>query len=467
MKKLVGFAVMFAVCGVMAGCGTTNEPTDTIVDLDVIVIPDNGNPDVVVNPDVPRDTNVDPDVIIGTDEGTDVCVPNCGTQECGNDPVCGTPCGTCTGGKTCEDNMCVGGVDCVGDDEGSCSAFVDCANACGNPNTPEGEACVADCQTLMSSQGQADYQVFQECLYTTCGNISDQDLWNDCLNENCGAAFIGCFWGCTYLTCSEMNGCINGCPDDNPATTDDEFVDCYWACKYDSTKEAQTDSAEIRDCAFAACEICQTAETDPEWAECDVCYQDAYYGACWETAVATSCMVFGTEHQTCREFTACFTACPTSPAADRQACMTDCTESSTANAFHDRIVAENCSTTACPDCLIEEPTTAEEESCNTCWTESVTGECATEWAPCLAEPGTDACSTVFECINTCTGNGCQQACFDAGDENAQTLFLAMQDCVSAKCDSFTDPTEWSTCANTAINEGGDCATEMAACTADV
>lgn len=29
------------------------------------------------------------------------CVPACGTRECGLDPVCGTPCGTCDSGETC------------------------------------------------------------------------------------------------------------------------------------------------------------------------------------------------------------------------------------------------------------------------------------------------------------------------------------------------------------------------------
>ena len=29
------------------------------------------------------------------------CVPACGSRECGLDPVCGTPCGTCDSGETC------------------------------------------------------------------------------------------------------------------------------------------------------------------------------------------------------------------------------------------------------------------------------------------------------------------------------------------------------------------------------
>lgn len=38
-----------------------------------------------------------------TGDDTGRCVPQCGTQECGDDPVCGTPCAGCDIGETCLD----------------------------------------------------------------------------------------------------------------------------------------------------------------------------------------------------------------------------------------------------------------------------------------------------------------------------------------------------------------------------
>lgn len=36
------------------------------------------------------------------------CVPACGAQQCGQDPICGLSCGTCQDGYTCERDTCIG-----------------------------------------------------------------------------------------------------------------------------------------------------------------------------------------------------------------------------------------------------------------------------------------------------------------------------------------------------------------------
>ncbi|HOD08319.1 MAG TPA: hypothetical protein PKG98_09555 [Myxococcota bacterium] len=45
------------------------------------------------------------------------CQPDCGTRECGPDPVCGTSCGNCTDGKSCQSGSCVTGLSVVWQDD--------------------------------------------------------------------------------------------------------------------------------------------------------------------------------------------------------------------------------------------------------------------------------------------------------------------------------------------------------------
>ena len=81
------------------------------------------------------------------DDGICVCEPDCGGLECGQDPLCGTSCGTCDDGYTCEDGECV---------EGECEPACG-ANECGlDPvcgtqncgNCGDGETCQSgQCKT--------------------------------------------------------------------------------------------------------------------------------------------------------------------------------------------------------------------------------------------------------------------------------------------------------------------------------
>ncbi|HOD07459.1 MAG TPA: hypothetical protein PKG98_05125, partial [Myxococcota bacterium] len=125
--------------------------------------------------------------------------------------------------------------------------------------------------------------------------------------------------------------------------------------------------------------------------------------------------------------------------------------------------ARTCSIDACPICTTG-TTAADETACDECFNNSVTGTCATEWAVCLPEPGTNSCNTVYECTGACVDRPCVQTCFNEGDANAQNLYNAMMVCLQAACPDA----QWTqTCLDAAVNNGGDCADEFTACTSDV
>jgi hypothetical protein len=111
---------------------------------------------------------------------------DCGTRECGDDPVCGKSCGTCTAPETCQNGQCVGengpGSPCTYGDvnptAGACDAGLECLGV-----MPDGQS--GTCPG--GSAGE-------------CTNLIDE--WNpDCVNGNCGASF-----------CSEECGANRTCP---------------------------------------------------------------------------------------------------------------------------------------------------------------------------------------------------------------------------------------------------------------
>ena len=71
----------------------------------------------------------------------DLCVSDCEGQECGPDPVYGESCGTCTGGKVCEEGQCV----CEPEDHKGCCDWNICwIDSCGNEG-PVIEPCPLAC----------------------------------------------------------------------------------------------------------------------------------------------------------------------------------------------------------------------------------------------------------------------------------------------------------------------------------
>lgn len=460
MKKLLSFAVACALCGFAVACGDDGNPNpgeDIYIPTDMNQGDEgtdvNGQPDVVVNPDADNEVvnpdNGQPDVIVTPDEGTDGTVqPDEG--------------GTDTNLPPCEDGV------------GSCKWYWDvCAAACPNPQTAEGEACMAECQGQLTAEGQEDLQVFNNCIYNICGSSTTQEAWYACIDENCTEAIIGCYWGCTYRTCAEMYDCFDGCPDDDPGTTDKEDQMCYGDCRNESSEQAQLDQNAMYNCAFDLCPICETYDTQEEEDECNSCFNDALMGDCWDSY--KNCASGGTKYETCVDFTICFTTCQytAQTQAAFNACVDECQSGVTAEGLRDRIIAENCSLDNCTVCQIEEPTAQQDEECNTCWMEAMYGDesgvgvCDAEWSKCA---GTDneTCMEYYTCAGGCQDYACVADC------RGNTTLAGMKDMIIAsECSSTACPvcdvenptaqqkTECDNC--WAGSQKGDCADEWNVC----
>lgn len=531
MKKFLGFAVAIAMSVVVAGCGDTNPTDDNGNNQDILIVPDNGDSDVVVNPDAE-----DRDNFTGTDTNTNPdnnVTPDTNVQDNGGTDTNVTP-----------DE---GGNDCI-PDPGSCQNYYACVGECNQGDTE----CEADCQGSLSAQGQADLQAFSQCLTQNgCNNVTTQDAFMECLNANCVPEYYGCFHGCMYENCAELYDCYDGCPDDDPATSEDEGQLCGGDCQSNTTVEGLLQMDAFSSCYIAECPICGTYTTEAELKQCNECYGDAIWGVCFDEFKA--CSTEGTEYTDCREFSVCFTACQYSAAtqAEYDACSAACQEGVTLSALKDRIDAEECSLTQCEICAAPETeadraqcnecwdgtifgddtnpgaceaewsvcvfgtttdncrdmyacmrgctdfncyvgcqfnatkdarksyegaracsldacpicttgtTQADETACDECFNASVTGDCATEWAVCLPEPGTKSCNTVYQCMAACEDQACVQTCFDEGDANAQQLYNTMVECLNTECpgDQWTQ-----TCLDGAVN--GACNGAYTACTSD-
>lgn len=164
-----------------------------------------------------------------------VCIPDCSGLECGPDPVCGVPCGTCGTGYSCQDGECIKGV-CVPDCTGlECGPDPVCGQSCGTCDTgyfcQDGEciedACVPDCTRLECGP---DPICGQSC--GTCDNgYSCQDgecnCEPDCTGRDCGVdPFCGtldCGACGAGLDCDDTGHCVP-----NGSTYSDESVRLMW-----------------------------------------------------------------------------------------------------------------------------------------------------------------------------------------------------------------------------------------------
>jgi hypothetical protein len=104
----------------------------------------------------------------GGSPGDGPCVPECGGLECGLDPKCGAPCGTCTNGDACVDGHCECAPACNGR---HCGPDPQCGASCGT--CPSGDACVdGQCECVPDCAGR-------ECgLDPKCG-------------QSCGTCAVG------------------------------------------------------------------------------------------------------------------------------------------------------------------------------------------------------------------------------------------------------------------------------------
>lgn len=101
--------------------------------------------------------------------------------------------------QTCANNYCaseISGCDGLGGGTGgggtgggtlSCSAIVDCINAC----TAADPACPADCQSQGTTVGQSQLDTLITCLDTYCATVPDAQ-YNACAQRSCATQINGC-----------------------------------------------------------------------------------------------------------------------------------------------------------------------------------------------------------------------------------------------------------------------------------
>ena len=186
--------------------------------------------------------------------GGKCCTPDCDGRECGLDPVCGQPCGSCSDGYKCQGSTCVEGP-CVPECAGrECGPDPSCGQSCGS--------CGAD--ETCTSGGQCD------CVYKACGS--------DCCSqgETCAGGSC-CLPDCAGKDCGS-DGCGGSCG----------------TCSYD----ASCTGSGVCTCDHAACggACCKSGETcfggscckgDCDYAECG---SDGCGGSCGSCPSKTTCV---------------------------------------------------------------------------------------------------------------------------------------------------------------------------------
>jgi hypothetical protein len=115
------------------------------------------------------------------------CDPQCGTNDCGPDPICGTSCGTCPFNKPdCVSGTCTCVPDCSGKDcdtdgcGGTCGSY---GGGCPSDQICSSGVCVSDCNPATIG----DYKCFGDTIYQCDGNG-----WNTYI-KNCPPPQYQCF----------------------------------------------------------------------------------------------------------------------------------------------------------------------------------------------------------------------------------------------------------------------------------
>lgn len=139
----------------------------------------------------------------------------CGSQECGVDPVCGTPCGaeegSCGGAGICEFfGTCVDPDSMVADPE-CLSACAEDGLACGMHPTIEDCACPPTCEANTECQ-------VNDCVgpATDCTEPEDCEANEDCMLGTCNRITCGDMLPCPTGTSCINNFCEPGCSLGNP-----------------------------------------------------------------------------------------------------------------------------------------------------------------------------------------------------------------------------------------------------------
>ena len=186
-----------------------------------------------------------------------------------------------------------------GDNYKTCVDIVNCMNGCpkDNPQTPnvdEQYQCIDDCRSTATEDAAKDYWHLIGCGADACKSQcncqkNDKQCWDGCdkcfsdalESDNCKPYLEKCTPHGDQ-TCGQIMRCMNGCPKDNPATTDvDEAQQCIQGCFGKGSMEAQNEFTAWQKCAVDACKNdCQQQDSP----QCKQCWNNALTkgGQCYD-----------------------------------------------------------------------------------------------------------------------------------------------------------------------------------------
>jgi len=160
-------------------------------------------------------------VVAGTEDWCSIgltpsCTPNCSGRVCGNDPVCGTSCGTCSGSNTCNSS---GQCACVPDCSGrSCGPDPVCGVSCGTCG--DNEQCDATGQCECQPQCNGAVCGLDPVCGKSCGECAAGSACNggqcacvpQCASRSCGldpVCGLPCGACSDGLLCDSKGQCVD------------------------------------------------------------------------------------------------------------------------------------------------------------------------------------------------------------------------------------------------------------------
>ena len=230
---------------------------------------------------------------------TPACVPDCQGRTCGSDG-CGSVCGTCTDGTTCEDGLCIEPV--AASCEGVCGMYQDSADCQCDANCfLNGDCCEDICDVCMDVQSIAD-----SCEPPPVCDCTGKQCGDDGCGNSCGDCAAG-------STCQLDGTCLE---DEVPPATSCEGV-CDQFLGQDGCN-CDAECWKFDDCCEDICDVCATEHAD----ECTPCEPACAPGQeCGDDGCGGTCGAGCTGDEVCTDDGLCEVPC--APACDGKDCGDD------------------------------------------------------------------------------------------------------------------------------------------------